>query len=295
MFSSISSHASAVVVGLALKQRHQGRQQIRFFGTGARGARGLGWYQKYREGRGGRHLQGPQFDRESRDVLAEMNDTVFRMGSMWYTIRLCEMSSSSITTSSSSDSDASMTTGTSTSDDNYLTNEDNPATFHDLHLELATAAMPLTTTNFSLLAPQYKDTIVHRIEKKVGLCLGDVKMTLGRSGYCHESLSSTGKLPTTEPLVLSHLAGIVTMVSSGVDKVDSRFMLCTADSYQLDGRFVAFGRLSPASLAVCQEIENSHYTTRGLPNVEIKVVSCEPLVENTTSDVVREVSDDQSA
>jgi cyclophilin family peptidyl-prolyl cis-trans isomerase len=293
----MSSNTSAVVVGLAQKQRHQGRQQIRFFGTGARGARGLGWYQKYREGRGGRHLQGPQFDRESRDVLAEMNDTIFRMGSMWYTIRLCEMASST-SSNTSSDSDASMTTGATTSDTDEFTNEantnDNPLTFHDLHLELATAAMPLTTTNFALLGPQYKNTIVHRIEKKVGLCLGDVKMNLGRSGYCHESLSSTGKLPTTEPLVLSHLAGVVTMVSSGVDKVDSRFMLCTADAYQLDGRFVAFGRLSPASLAICQEIEKSHYTTRGLPNVEIKVVSCEPLVENTSS-AVSEVSDDQSA
>ena len=85
------------------------------------------------------------------------------------------------------------------------------------------------------------------------------------------------------------------MVSTGVDKVDSRFMLCTADAYQLDGRFVAFGRLSPESLAICQEIEKSHYTTLGLPNVEIRVVSCGPRAEGTLNcAVVSETSDDQA-
>ena len=311
--SSSSSLYTSISFNLHQQLLNQQQQQQRQFGTGARGSRGLGWYQKYREGRGGRHLQGPQFDRESRDVLAEMNDTVFRMGSTWYTIRLCEMASPPVVSSSSSDSERAKTTTTGTTntieisdneekkdgDDltNAANNDDDDSknyTFHDLHLELATAAMPLTTTNFDLLSPQYTNTIVHRIEKKVGLCLGDVRMNLGRSGLCHASLSKTGKLPTTEPLVLSHLAGIVTMVSTGVDKVDSRFMLCTADSYQLDGRFVAFGRLSPESLAICQEIESSHYTTRGLPNVEIRVVSCGPLVEKTNA-AVGEVKDSDQA
>ena len=213
-------------------------QQARTFGTGARGARGLGWYQKYREGRGGRHLQGPQFDQTSREELAEINNTVFQFGSSWH----------------------------------YLDLQVGGKEIHRLELELATAALPLTTLNFQLLSPQYKDTIVHRIEKKVGLCLGDVTGRDGKSGYCHHSLSPTGKLLETEPLVLSHLEGIVSMISPGVDKVDSRFLVCTADVNHLDGKFVAFGRLRQESLDIVKDLEQTHYTTRGLPNVEMKIV-----------------------
>lgn len=275
--------------------------QRRAFGTGARGSRGLGWYQKYRDGRGGRHLQGRHHDRESRDVLEQLNNSIFNFGSSWHYIKL------QVEESASKEEEENVDEETTTANNNdgddrgqddvggedaskndtipAIASNDTPAAtaprsiIYELRLELATAAMPLTTQNFQLLAPQYVDTIVHRIEKKVGLCLGDVRNTLGKSGYCHPSLSNTGKLLETEPLVLSHLEGIVTMISSGVDKVDSRFLLCTHDAYQLDGRFVAFGRLSPESLEICKELEQTQMTKLGLPNLEIKVIECGPVLD----------------
>lgn len=224
----------------------------RSFGTGARGARGLGWYQKYREGRGGRHLQGKYWDRNVEE-LQELNQTVFEFGSENHYINL-----------QVGDSD----------------------TVHRLEMELASAALPMTTKNFQLLSDDgfYKDTIVHRIEKKVGLCMGDVNGKEGRSGHCHASLGPFGKLPTTEPLIMSHLAGVVTMVSPGVDKVDSRFILLTEDAPHLDGLFVGFGRLTDKSLEIIKELESTHFTTRGLPNVEMKILDCGSMPSTSSED-----------
>mmetsp|Transcript_29947 Transcript_29947/g.49422 ORF Transcript_29947/g.49422 Transcript_29947/m.49422 type:complete len:268 (+) Transcript_29947:25-828(+) len=216
----------------------------RSFGTGARGARGLGWYQKYREGRGGRHLQGKYWDRNVEE-LQELNQTVFDFGSDGHYIDL-------------------------------QIGDGDDAPLHRLEMELASAALPLTTKNFQLLSQDglYKDTIVHRIEKNVGICLGDVNGKQGKSGSCHASLGPFGKLPETEPLVMSHLAGVVTMVCPGVDKVDSRFMVLSEDAPHLDGLFVAFGRLNEESLSIVKELMTTNFTTRGLPNVEIKIVDC---------------------
>jgi cyclophilin family peptidyl-prolyl cis-trans isomerase len=230
------------------------------FGTGSRGSRGLGWYQKYREGRGGRHLQGKYWDRNVEE-LQDLNQTVFNFGS----------------------------------DGHYLDLKIG-SDVHRLELELATAALPMTTQNFQLLSQDgfYQDTIVHRIEKKVGLCMGDVNKKEGKSGHCHASLGPHGKLPETEPLVLSHLAGVVTMVCPGVDKVDSRFILLSEDAPHLDGMFVGFGRLNEASLAIVKELESTHYTTRGLPNVEMKIVASGPLTPTTEEEQPPQLDEDKS-
>jgi cyclophilin family peptidyl-prolyl cis-trans isomerase len=277
----------------------------RTFGSGARGARGLGWYQKYRDGRGGRHLQGRHHDLESRDVLEQLNNSIFNFGSSWHYIKLQveenakqeeekqdeeqqdQEEQQEEKYESNGDGTGDDTDDGASKDDTTTANAVDAATpptlagstIYELRLELATVAMPLTTQNFQLLAPQYVDTIVHRIEKKVGLCLGDVRNTQGKSGYCHPSLSQTGKLLETEPKVLSHLEGIVSMISSGVDKVDSRFLLCTHDAYHLDGRFVPFGRLAPESLEICKELERTQMTRLGLPNFEIKIIECGPILD----------------
>lgn len=300
--AALSVDGSSIIGGACVSNTNNNSFLLchrRTFGTGARGARGLGWYQKYRDGRGGRHLQGRQHDWESRDVLEQLNNSVFNFGSSWHYIKLQVEQSANMDEKEKDEEEEVETTNNNESDDVDRddagkddttpaadTSNATPAAdstpgsiIYELRLELATAAMPLTTQNFQLLAPQYVDTIVHRIEKKVGLCLGDVRNTLGKSGYCHPSLSPTGKLLETEPLVLSHLEGIVTMISPGVDKVDSRFLLCTHDAHHLDGRFVPFGRLSPESLEICKELERTQMTKLGLPNLEIKIIECGPVLD----------------
>jgi cyclophilin family peptidyl-prolyl cis-trans isomerase len=202
----------------------------------------LGWYQNYRAGKGGRHLQGRYWDRDAEE-LAEINNEVFAMGSELSFIDL-----------KIGDTDV----------------------IHRLEMELATAALPLTTRNFQLLCEDghYQNTIVHRIERNVGICLGDVDNRQGKGGRCHPSLSISGKLPETEPLVISHLPGIVTMTCPGVDKVDSRFLLVSKEAPHLDGLFVGFGRLSGDSLAIVRELEETVHTQRGLPTCGITIVDC---------------------
>lgn len=248
--SSAAAAAAARTLIVVAARRAQSQTSSRAFGTGSRGSRGLGWYTRYRDGRGGRHLQGKYWDRNVKE-LQEINDTVFRMGSLNYYLDL---------------------------------QVGDGAPLLRLELELATAALPLTCQNFTLLGDdgQYDNTIVHKIEKGVGLCLGDTQNKKGRGGACHESLSPYGSLPETEPLVLSHLPGIVTMVCPGVDRVDSRFMVCTNEAPHLDGTFVAFGRL--LDLEIVKDLEETQYTTRGLPNVDIKIVGCGPLNDNGGND-----------
>jgi len=228
----------------------------RCFGTGAKGARGVGWYEKYRKGEGGRHLQGQYFDRNSTE-LETINNTVFNFGNQVAYIDI-EIENNTF---------------------NEGTTENN---IHRITMELATAALPLTTTNFKLLCEDglYNDTIVHRIQKDVGFCMGDIDQMKGKGGYCHSSLSKTGKLLETEPTVVTHMPGIVTMMSAGVDKIDSRFMIVTKESPQLDGRFLGFGRLLPESLETVLKLESTQRTIRGTPIAKMKIVSCGLLIDD---------------
>ena len=214
-----------------------------FASGGARGSRGHGWFEKYRQGLGGRHLQGEYWDAPSEDEWHEWNDSVFKYGSQHVSLTL--------------EIDGSMQ--------------------HTLELELATAVLPKTSRNFLLLLEDgsYNDSKVYRIEKGVGLCMGDTLHMDGKAGKCHESMViiEGGSTMETEPLVLAHVPGIVTMMAPGIDKVDSRFMICTHRAPQLDGRHVAFARLSnEESLKLVQDWEQSVFTKRGRPTIEMKIV-----------------------
>ena len=201
----------------------------------------------YRRGDGGRHLQGTYHDRDVEE-LAAINDQVFSMGSDWAYIDL---------------------------EVGALT-EDSIPEVSRLELELATTALSVTTQNFLLLAQDgyYTDTIVHRFERDVGMCLGDVTNKNGKGGHCHPSLSVNGSpyLPETEPFVVSHLPGVVTMMSPGVDKVDSRFLFCTYEAPHVDGRFVGFGRLSSESHKRVEELQTKVFVQASKPIVDLKIV-----------------------
>ena len=65
-------------------------------------------------------------------------------------------------------------------------------------IELASAALPKTTENFRRLCQEkggegglgYESTLVYKIEKTVGLCLGDVVSNDGTGGRCYPSFGT---------------------------------------------------------------------------------------------------------
>lgn len=224
--------------------------------TGTRGARGHGWLGKYRAGLGGRHLQGRWHFRDT-DELNAVNDEVFAMNES-------------------------------------LNEDDNVPTeaYFDISvageaprrvtIELASAALPKTVENFRLLCQEkgdeggYESTFVHKIEKTVGLCMGDVVDKDGASGRCHPKIGTPASpfAFEDEGFFVSHTGpGIVSMMSPGVHKNDSRFLITTTGAAQLDGRFVAFGRVKEGMDAI-NDIATGVFTKRGRPTVEVKVVAC---------------------
>lgn len=213
-------------------------------GGGTRGSRGHGWFVKYRQGLGGRHLQGEYYDAPSLEEKQEWNDSIFQYGT----------------------------------EQVQVTMELDGETQHTLDVELATTVLPKTCLNFQKLLDDglYEDSIVHRIEKGVGLCMGDTLHKEGKGGMCHKDLSLIpgGATMETEPLVLYHVPGILTMLSPGIDKVDSRFVILTHQAVQMDGRHVAFARLAnKESLELVQDWEESVFTKRGKPTIEMKIVN----------------------
>lgn len=212
-------------------------------GGGTRGSRGHGWFHKYRQGKGGRHLQGEYWDAPSEEYWQEWNDGIFHYGSTHVSLTL----------------------------------ELDGNAQHTLELELASAVLPNTSENFTRLLHdgEYNESTVYRIEKGVGLCMGDVLGLDGKGGKCHDSVAveKGGATMKSEPLVLAHIPGVVTMMSPGVDKVDSRFLICTHRAPQLDGRHVAFARLkNEESLKLVQDWQESIFTKRGRPTIEMKIV-----------------------
>ena len=239
--------------------------------TGTRGARGHGWLKKYRAGLGGRHLQGRWHNRDV-DELNMINDEVFAMN---------KTLNSDIPTEA------------------YLDISVAGEAPRRIVIELASAALPKTTENFRLLCQEkgrsskeddndegfvgdengsggYENTSVYKIEKTVGLCLGDIVSDDGSGGRCHPK-SGTYLSPYSfkdEGFLISHTGpGIVSMMSPGVGRNDSRFLITTTGASQLDGRFVAFGRVKEG-MDVVEDIATGVFTKRGRPTVDVKIDKC---------------------
>lgn len=242
-----------------------GLAHVRSMATGTRGARGHGWLKKYRAGLGGRHLQGRWHFRDI-DELNRINDEVFGMNA---------------------------SLGGDVTTEAYLVLSVAGEQPRRIVIELASAALPRTTENFRLLCQEkggdgsvdgggasakgYVSTSVYKIEKTVGLCLGDVVSDNGSGGRCHPKMG-TYTSPYSfedEGFLVSHTSpGIVSMMSPGVHRNDSRFLITTTGAPQLDGRFVAFGRVKGDGMDVINDIVTGVFTKRGRPTVEIKVVDC---------------------
>ena len=232
----------------------------RSMATGTRGARGHGWLKKYRAGLGGRHLQGRWHFRDV-DELESINDEVFAMNA-------------SMAAADGVDDPA----GTEAYLDLSVAGEPPRRVI----IELASAALPKTTENFRLLCQErtagtgYASTSVYKIEKTVGLCLGDVVSNDGSGGRCHPKMGEYTSPYSfgDEGFLVSHTGpGIVSMMSPGVHRNDSRFLITTTGAPQLDGRFVAFGRVK-GGMDVINDIATGVFTKRGRPTVDIKVADC---------------------
>lgn len=234
----------------------------RTFASGTRGARGHGWFLKYRAGLGGRHLQG-RFHNRDIDKRIAINRQVFGLNDKYNPKGLNPHHPHRHLA--------------------YLDlqiMEDQKDTVHRIVIELATAALPKTCENFIKLCQdgEYKNSKIFKIEPKVGICMGDItEKNDGMQGRCHASLGNdiVGNPATFahEKTVLSHVEkGIVSMLSTGLDQNDSRFMITTVeDAPHLDGRYVAFGKVKEG-LNVLEEIVKNTYTKRGRPTVAIQVV-----------------------
>lgn len=262
MYNAASDHA--LRHGLNLLRSIAINQQIRCMG-GTRGARGHGWFKKYRAGLGGRHLQG-RHDNRDRQKLASINDEVFALNRSFV-----------------DDSTASTNNHTTAYIDLQIDGNDNDTNRQRIVIELASAALPNTCGNFAALCRDgssshgYELTKVFKIVKDTGLCLGDnTPNNNGEGGRCHPDFASERHNPYSfnhESTALSHSQkGMVTMLSSGLDKNDSRFMITMADAPQLDGKYVAFGRVKEG-LEWLENTAFNTFTKRGMPITKIEVVS----------------------
>jgi cyclophilin family peptidyl-prolyl cis-trans isomerase len=229
---------------------------VRSFGSGggSRGSRGHGWWLNYRAGKGGRHLQGDYANMDVEELKA-WNDAVFSLGSQFvYMDITLEPLHKEIDTKDDLESSR-------------------------LVIELATAVFPKAAENFtSLLTAQetgFKTSTLHRVEKKVGLLGGNV---WNGKGKCFEDLrmqTSATAMEQTEHMVLSHIPGVVTMLSQRVKEIDSRFMFCAYHAPHLDGNAVAIGRLDEESLAQVQKWEQTLITQKGHPTtIALRVTDC---------------------
>jgi cyclophilin family peptidyl-prolyl cis-trans isomerase len=217
-------------------------------GSGTRGARGHGWLKKYRAGLGGRHLQGRYYKRDVKKLVS-MNDKVFGLNP--------------------------------TPSKAYLDlNVEGEVAPRRITIELASTALPKTCENFvSLCQDQssgYLSSRVFKIEKGAGMCLGDISEkndgTEGKS-YASTQDATQSKTFGHEANLLSHAQkGMVSMLSPGLDKNDSRIIITTVDDApQLDGKLVAFGRVQEG-LDDIVDLATNIFTKKGRPTLNIEVV-----------------------
>lgn len=264
---------------------HNSHQQTRSFGT--RGARGLGWFVQYRRGKGGRHLQGEYFDRESLEECQIWNDAIYQLGTTQvYMDIVMEPKRIDPLAKTQKLIKNKRPTYPKHFDIEKLTSTEK----HRIVIDLATAVMPETTENFMQLCNLdingYKGSRMYRFEKNVGLCGGDVLTNTGKTGLAAPydiSQIPDGPLKgkfeplrrtiVNDPLALWHVPGTVTMLVPRVDDVDSRFVLCTERCMHMDGIHRAIGKMHPESLELVRKWQAETVTQdAGIPSSHDMIV-----------------------
>ena len=116
---------------------------------------------------------------------------------------------------------------------------------YKLALELFDKSLPITCNNFRHIAfkglrkKTYKNTKIYKIFPKSYIEGGDILENNG-SG----EISLYGKQFNDEAFIFNHDSpGLLSMVSSGVDTNNSKFIITTKCCPELDGKQVVFGRV----------------------------------------------------
>jgi cyclophilin family peptidyl-prolyl cis-trans isomerase len=247
---------------------------------GTRGARGHGWYVKYRSGRGGRHLQGEYHDRETPDQAAAWNEAIFQLGMTRVYMDIClePRRTSNVGT-------ALMAKFYPVPPVDKLTGEK-----FRLTIDLASTVLPETTNNFLHLlcgtggtSHGYVGTRLFRVEKKVGVKGGDVLTNTGKTGKAAAHYGQPLQMEiTNDPLCLWHIPGIISMLVPSVGTIDSRFLLVSEPAPHIDGICRAFGRLTPDSLAVVDKWQNTLITNKGIPTAYDLIICAGGKVDATS-------------
>jgi len=248
--------------------RHHGKKGS---GGGARGTRSRGWLTKYREGRGGRHLQGDLPGASELERKRELNDFVFSLNAKGLPPR-----DGQAEPAATEPPPAGLPTGA------YLDISIDGSEPRRVSLELASAVLPHTVGNFLALCGGaagrteelgYRAAKVSRVEKDVGICIADAAHALSCAPDFAE-VQPNGRTFRDEGFYLTHSApGMVSMISPGVHRNDSRFIITTNVGKHLDGKYVAFGRVVEG-MDVVMEIGTKVFTKRGVPSKDVVVVNC---------------------
>jgi cyclophilin family peptidyl-prolyl cis-trans isomerase len=230
----------------------------RTFAFGSRGSRGHGWYIKYREGRGGRHLQGEYFDRDSTEEQIAWNASVMDLGSQTLYMDVVVEPKT-----------AQFDSPRYVPDLQTLRGEK-----HRLTMRIASTVLAQTSRNFVDLLTRYVGTRFYRIEPGVGLFGGDVLTNTGKTGQAANGLPLTINVEK-DPLALWHVPGTISMVVPLVGDIDSRFILCTHSAPHMDGIHRPFGTLTGDCLSTVQAWESKLLTKKGVPSsFDLIVVEC---------------------
>ena len=295
------------MIRTTVKQSNVLRRQVsRTFATGTRGARGHGWFHHYRGGRGGRHLQGEYFDRDSLEHCQAWNQSILDLGSQRVFMDILAEPRRNLNSGGSS------ATGSVSSTNQRATPSfsNNPKKFfpippldtltgetYRIVIDVASMVLPATCENFiNLIQPKnettgsagerdnpiqgYRGTRLYRIEKNVGIYGGDVLTNTGRTGRAYQALGLTRDVSETDPIPMWHIPGTITMIVPSVNEIDSRFLICTQHAPHIDGICRPFGMVSPETLPILQKWQTSLLTLYGgVPNAfDLYVVNCGVLV-----------------
>ncbi|CAN0510210.1 unnamed protein product [Ectocarpus sp. 12 AP-2014] len=116
----------------------------------------------------------------------------------------------------------------------------------------------------------YKGSVIHRVVTGTGIMGGDVE---GYGGKRSHSAFSGMRFFPDEAFLIPHTApGLLTMANSGLHTNGSQFYITTEAAGHLDGRSVAFGRVTKG-LEVVRAVYGM-YSIRGKPVSEITIEKC---------------------
>ncbi len=154
-------------------------------------------------------------------------------------------------------------------------------------LELDADTAPITVTNFVKLANDgtYDGTIFHRVIKNFMIQGGDPTVTK----------NGNKSIPTIKGEFsangvhndISHKRGVISMArnSMSMDSASSQFFICHADSFHLDGKYAAFGRVI-AGMDVVDKIASVTTDYNDRPTVDQKMASVKIIDEATAKAAV---------